>query len=165
MPIAFYVSDGLMLLFAIGAAVAAWRQDRHRLVPRWQLLLPGILGILSVMAELAFPEPRDLFHLGIWTVGATGLAVGAVRGAVMALESDHAFRLVRLANARDGTWMAFALVLFALLHFAAEMSTQQVNPYMPTAVLLTCLAGSYLAGRSLVGWIRADQSTHIDLRD
>jgi hypothetical protein len=60
---------------------------------------------------------------------------------------------------------AAALALFALIHFAVEISSLAVNPYMASVVLLMTLSGSYLMGRSLVGWIRAGRETHVDLRD
>ena len=83
----------------------------------------------------------------------------------MGMESDQAWGLVRVQDSRDGVWAALALALFATLNFAAEMITQNVNPYMVSVELLMTIPGSYLMGRSLVSWIRAGRMVHADLRD
>jgi hypothetical protein len=165
MPLAFYLSDIFMLLFAIAAAATALPQSREQAVPRWQLLLPGALATLATIALVIYPHPRDVLELEMWLIGSPGLLVGAARGAFMGMEGDHASRLARLHSGKDGLWAAVALALFALIHFVVEISSLAVNPYMASVVLLMTLSGSYLMGRSLAGWIRAGRGEDVDLHE
>jgi len=165
MPLAFYLSDIFMVALAIAAGASALPESRHKVVPRWRLLLPGVLATVSAVAALVYPHPRDLLELEMWLIGAAGLLIGAARASFMGMESDHAWGLVRLRSGKDALWTAAAFALFALIHFFVEMITRDVNPYMTSVVLLMTLSGSYLMGRSLVGWIRAGQMAHADLRD
>jgi len=160
MPLVFYLADIFMLVLALAAMAVAVRQSRGQIVPRWQLLPPGVLATLATVALLIYPHPRDLLDLGMWLAGSLGLLVGAARGAFMGMESDHNWRLVRLRYGKDELWGAIALAAFAALNFAVEMISRDVNPYMTSVVLLMTLSGSYLMGRSLVGWSRAGSIAH-----
>jgi hypothetical protein len=99
----------------------------------------------------------------MWTVGFAGMAVGAVRGWAMHMDSDHAFGRVRLHNGGDGAWVAWTLVLLAALQGAIETGLRAENPYEATAELFMLIAGGYLLGRSVVVWLRARSGTHVDL--
>ncbi len=165
MPLAFYLSDIFMVALAIAVVASALPESRHKVVPRWQLLLPGVLATVSAVAALVYPHPRDLLELEMWLIGAAGLLIGAARAGFMGMESDHAWGLVRLRYGKDTLWTALAFALFALIHFVVEMITRDVNPYMVSVVLLLTLSGSYLMGRSLVGWVRAGRTMHVDLHD
>jgi hypothetical protein len=165
MPLGFYLSDIVMLLAALVAAVSAWRQGHAAIVPRWRLLLPGVLATIATIGLISFPRPIELLNPEMHLIGAACFLVGGARGAFMGMESDQAWGLVRVQDSRDGVWAALALALFATLNFAAEMITQNVNPYMISVELLMTIPGSYLMGRSLVSWIRAGRMVHADLRD
>jgi hypothetical protein len=104
MPLAFYLSDIFMLVFAIAAAASAVPQSRQRVVPRWQLLLPGALATLATVALVIYPHPRDLLELQMWLIGSPGLLVGAARSQFMGIESDRAWGLVRLRYGKDVLW-------------------------------------------------------------
>src|SRR5262249_22224353 len=103
--------------------------------------------------------------LQIVTAGVIGFLMGSARGAFMAMESDRNWGLVRLHDGRDEMVVAGLFALAAVIHFGIEMTLRHVNPYMPSGVLALNLTGGYLMGRSLVGWIRAGQMDHVDLRD
>jgi len=165
MPTAFYLSDIVLLLAAIAAAVTAIPQSRGKVVPRWHLLLPGVLATVATIALMSYPHPKDLLDLEMWSTGAVGFLVGAARGQFMGVDSDQSWGLVRLRYGRDALWAAIALACFAAIHFVVEMVSRDVNPYMTSVSLLMTLSGSYLAGRSLVGWIGAGTRTHVDLHD
>ena len=62
------LADLLMLVFAIAAAASISNEPRQRIVPRWRLLLPGVLAALSDAILIAYPQYRDLFQLELWTV-------------------------------------------------------------------------------------------------
>ena len=165
MPLAFYLSDIVMLLAALVAAISGVRQGIGTIVPRWRLLAPGVLSTIATIALIAFPRPLELLDPEMHLLGAAGFLIGGARGAFMGMESDQAWGVVRVQDGRDGMWAAVALAFFATLNFAAEMITQNVNPYMISIGALMTIPGSYLMGRSLVSWIRAGQMVHVDLRD
>jgi hypothetical protein len=165
MPFAFYLSDGLMLAFALAAAASAVVQSRGQVVPRWTLLLPGVLASIATVSTMIFPHPRDLLELEMWTAGVIGFLVGAARGQLMGMESDLNWGLVRLRYTKDELWVALVFVLFAFVHFVIEMRLLDVSPFMASGVLAMTVTGSYLFGRSLIGWIRAGRTSHVDLRD
>ena len=53
MPISFFLSDFLMLGFAVLAVVGARKQDRAQIIPRWQLLWPGVAALLAYLSMMA----------------------------------------------------------------------------------------------------------------
>jgi len=165
MPLGFYLSDVVMLAAALVAAISAVRQGIGTIVPRWRLLIPGVLATIATVALISFPRPIEPLDPEMHLIGAAGFLVGGARAAFMGMHSDQAWGLVRIDDGRDGMWAALALAFFATLNFAAEMITQAVNPYMISIELLMTIPGSYLMGRSFVGWIRAGRTVHADLRD
>jgi hypothetical protein len=165
MPVAFYVSDFCMLVLALGALASAHAQCRHQIVRRWKLLLPGVLATLASMANLAFPEIWDVVDPEIIMAGVIGFLIGGARGQFMRMDSDQNFGLVRLRDGRDELLVAYVFTAFAVVHFVIEMDLKSVNPVMPSGVLAMTLTGSYLLGRSVVGWVRAGRKHHTDLRD
>ncbi len=165
MPFAFYLSDGLMLVFALAAAASAVAQSRGAVVRRWTLLLPGVFAGIATVSTMIYPHPRDLLELQLWLAGLIGFLVGAARGQLMGMESDRVWGLLHLRYTKDALWVALVFVLFAFVHFVVEMHLLDVSPFMASGVLGMTLTGSYLFGRSLIGWIRAGRLSHVDLRD
>lgn len=165
MPTAFYLSDGLMLIFAVTALVGARRQDRRRIVPRWQLLWPGGAAFLSCISLMLFPNPwHDLFSPEIQLVALLGTIAGVARGQFMPLGTDHNFAEVRIERGRDATWAAALLTVVAVGHTTIEMLILAVARIMPTTILLMTLLGGYLLGRSVAAFRRAYFDPHEDLR-
>src|SRR3954469_19946064 len=107
-----YGLDLLIVLLALAGALSATAEWRKRPLPRWRLLVPGVLGFIGTLILLSYPDIRDLADPQMWTIGVVGLAIGALRGGVMRIDSDHAFAVVRLRNGRDAAWVAWTLVLF-----------------------------------------------------
>jgi hypothetical protein len=165
MPFAFYLSDALMLAFALAAAASAVRQSRGQRVQRWTLLLPGLFATIAAVSTMLYPRPRDLLELQMWTAGVLCFLAGGTRGRLMEMESDHTTGMVRLPWAKDLLWAALAFALIAVLHFAIEMGRLVVSPYMASGVLLMTIVGAYLLGRSVVSWVRAGSVSHVDLRN
>jgi len=165
MPLAFYLSDLGLFVLSLAALPSALAQGRGQIVRRWTLLLPGVLTSLASVANIAFPRAADLANLTIWLIGVLGFLIGSARAQFMGMDSDQNWGLVRMRWGKDLLWVTVVFVLFALIHVAIEMSFQEVSPLMPTGVLGMTLAGSYLLGRSVVGWIRAGRKNHTDLRD
>jgi hypothetical protein len=158
-----YGLDLLILLLAIAGALVAQCERNQRQVPRWHLLVPGLASLTCTLILLSYPDIRDLADPQMWTVGFAGMAVGAVRGWAMHMDSDHAFGRVRLHNGGDGAWVAWTLVLLAALQGAIETGLRAENPYEATAEFFMLIAGGYLLGRSVVVWLRARSGTHVDL--
>jgi hypothetical protein len=165
MPLFFYVSDIVMLLFALAAAASALRQGRGKIVPRWALLLPSLFASIATVGTMIFPQPRDLLEPAMLTAGVLGFVIGGLRGYLMRMESDHNAGIVRLTYGKDALWSAIAFALFAIVHFIIEISRGDVSPYMASGVLLMTLTGSYLFGRSLTGWLHAGTIAHVGIHD
>jgi hypothetical protein len=150
-----YGLDLLILLLAMGAALAA-HGERHRWpVPRGRLLLPGLLATLGSAILLVSPEIRDatLPHLG--TVGLAGLATGALRGRLMTIDADHIQGAVRLHRGQDGAWAGWTMAACAAIQSLIETGLPPDNLYEASAELLMVLCSGYLLGRSLIAWLRA----------
>jgi hypothetical protein len=160
-----YVLDLLIVLLAMGAALASNHERRRTPFPRLQLLLPGIFAFASALILLAYPDIRDLADPQVWLVGLASFLVGSLRGATMRIESDRVHGLVRVAHGRDASWIAWIMVLFATAQGAIETGLGEANPYEPTAEFLMLLAGGFLLGRSAVVWLRARDASHHDLQE
>lgn len=163
--ILMYGLDLLVLLLALGAALAANGERRERLVPRDRLLLPGVLAILGAVILLAYPDIRDLADLQAWSVGLVGIAFGTLRGRMMSLQVDQAFGLARLQNAGDGALVGALMTVCAATQGGIETGLRAENPYEATAELLMLLTGGYMLGRSLILWLRARNAGHVDLKE
>lgn len=160
-----YGLDLVILLLALAAALTAGAERRKRPVPRWRLLLPGVLGAAGTLILLAYPDIRDLADPQMWNVGLLGLAVGALRGGAIRMDSDHAFAIVRLRHGSDGAVVAWMMVAFAAIQGAIETGLEAENPWEKTAELLMLLTSGYMLGRSVVAWWRARSGHHVDLRE
>jgi hypothetical protein len=161
----FYAVDGAMLALAVAAAVCAVALTRHRIVPSWVVPAPGVLASFAAIALLSYPDVRDLLQLEVWSIAAVGILAGAARGQFMRLESDHNWRLVRLRWAYDWMWVAFAVLLLAILQFAIEIRLRQQNPFETTVELPMVLASGYLLGAGLIAWVRSGSIAHSDLHE
>jgi hypothetical protein len=160
-----YGLDAVILLLAVVSALVAGRERLRQPMPRWRLLVPGLASTVGTLILLSYPDIRDLADPQMWTIGLGGIAVGAVRGWAMRLDSDHAFSQVRLRSGGDAAWVAWILVLLAALQGAIETGLRAENPYEATAELLMLITSGYLLGRSLVAWLRARSSSHVDLQE
>jgi hypothetical protein len=161
----FYAVDGVMLAFAVAAAVFAFKQAGERVVPRWFILAPGVFASAAAVALLSYPDVRDLLQLQVWSIASIGLLIGVARGAFMRLDSDHNWQLVRLKWSNDWLVIAVAVLVMSILQFAIEIRLRQQNPFETTVELPTVLASAYLLGASLVAWFRAGSIAHTDLHD
>ena len=93
-----YGLDLLIVLLAIGAAVAA-NPERHLLpYPRWQLLLPGLLAFAGTVVLLSYPEIRDLADPELYKNGGGKLAD---------LKRRHGYASAELAAA-EASWLDLA---------------------------------------------------------
>jgi hypothetical protein len=160
-----YGLDVLIVLLAIGAAATANVERTQEPFPRIQLLMPGLLAFAAAVILLSYPDIRDLADPGVWLVSAAGLLTGGCRGALMRMDSDHTFRIVRLWRGRDAAWAAWVMVLFAAVQGSLETALRAENPYEKTAEAVMLLSGGYLLGRSIVSWLRARAMAHHDLKD
>jgi hypothetical protein len=163
--IVMYGLDLLILLLAMGGALVANGERNRHLVPRGRLLLPGVLAFAGTLILLAYPNIRDIADPQAWMVALAGIAVGGVRGRVMQIQPDQAFRVVRLESAGDGLAVGSLMALFAAMQGGIETGLRSENPYESTAELLMLVASGYLLGRSVVLWLRARTGSHVDLKE
>ncbi len=164
-PLAFYVSDLLILGFSLAAAFMAWREMGQRVVAHWHLLMPGLLASLGTASLVAYPEMLDLLQPARWTTGTLAFLIGALRGVLIGMTSDHVFRLVRLEKAADSLVVAAAQALCATVLTIGEFLTGRPERLEPTIELVLILTGGYLLGRSVSAWFRARAIAHFDLGD
>src|SRR6185437_11420059 len=124
-----YGLDVLIVLLSIGSAASANVERTREPFPRFQLLMPGLLAFAGAMVLLSYPDIRDLADPGVWLVSTVGGLGGACRGALMRLDSDHTFRLVRIWRGQDAAWAAWVMVLFAAVQGSLERALRPDNPY------------------------------------
>lgn len=160
-----YGLDVLIVLLAIGAAATANVERTREPFPRLQLLMPGLLAFAGAMILLSYPDIRDLADPGVWVVSTVGLVAGGCRGALIRMDSDHTFGVVRVWRGNDAAWAGWLMVLFATVQGSIETALSADNPYETAAEAAMLLAGSYLLGRSIVSWLRAGAMTHHNLKD
>lgn len=162
----FYFTHALILVGALGAAVAIIPESQGTLIRRWWLLVPGLLAAASAFVVIIYPDISQLWRPQLWDIGLGAIVVGAVRGHFMRKDCDRVWKLVRVTPARDGRWAANALVLLAIAEIAVELATPpDDHTYLPVVELGTILAAGYLLGRAVVAWIRIGALQHVDLRD
>lgn len=149
------LADLLMLVFAVAAAVSISNEPRRRIIPRWRLLLPGLLAALSDAVLIAYPHYRDLFQLELWTVNTAALLAGVARGAFLPMFSDHNLGLVLPRRTWDGILVALLLVGFATLQTWVEIRAGAPIRQEEVMEFFMTLAAGYLFGRSIAAWIRA----------
>jgi hypothetical protein len=163
--VAFYVSDLFVLGFSLAAVFMARRETGRRTVARWHLLMPGLLALLGTTSLVAYPELRDLLQPARWTTGTVAFLIGAVRGALIGMTSDHVFRLVRLSKAADALVVAAVQAVFATVLTIGELWTGQPERLEPTIEFVLILTAGYLLGRSVAAWFRARAISHVDIGD
>ena len=161
--LAIALTDGAMLSCAIASTVAVFFEARRLVVPRWRLLLPGVLAALSDTILIAFPQYRDLFQLELWTVNSAALLAGAARGAFLPMFSDHNLGVVRVRRMFDGLAVSLLLVGFAISQTWIEVKSGKENRQEEVMEFFMTLAAGYLFGRSITAWIRAGRIQHDDL--
>jgi hypothetical protein len=164
-PVEFFAEDAVMVAAALTALATAWPQRQDALVRRRLLLMPGLLAFVSALLLFGYPQFTELLDAQVWLIAFLAIAAGCVRGALLGMDSDHDAQLVRLTGPGDVRWLALLMVVVAILQAAVEIHTLAENPFEPTVELMMLLLGSYLLGRSVVGWIRAGQLQHVVLRD
>ena len=149
-----YGLDLVIVLLAVGAALAA-HGERHRWpVPRGRLLLPGVLAIFGTAILLSYPDIRDVAAPKLWLISAAGVGVGGMRGGLMTIDASPS-GLISLHHGGDGAWVGWAMALCASIQGSIETGLSAGNLYEATAELLMLLCSGYLLGRSLVAWLRA----------
>lgn len=163
--VVIYGLDVLIVLLTIGAAASANVERTREPFPRLQLLMPGLLAFAGAVVLLSYPDIRDLADPEVWLVSTVGLLAGACRGALMRMDCDHAFRIVRVWRGQDAAWAGWVMVLFAIVQGSIETALRAENPYETTAEAVMLLSGGYLLGRSIVSWLRARTMAHLDLKD
>jgi hypothetical protein len=164
-PWHFYVAATSMAACGVAAAILAWSQWPRERDVRWRdLLASGVLAAASTGIVIGYPHLRDLLHLQIWTIALLASGGGVLRGATMAITTDHLSRIVILRNGRDGFLMALLFAFFALVQAGVELWLGKENPYEPTSEFFMVLLAFFLLGRSIAAWHRARTLPHMDLR-
>src|SRR5471030_2866185 len=128
-------------LFAALLALAGFWAIRFELkgnaVPLWRYFVPALAILLCSLSLLGGLSSRGRGLLLVALI----LAVpsGSVRAGWLLMRADHASKLVRLSRVRDGVWVAFAAVVFAIVDVGVAFRAPQnaaPSPVFAAAVAL-----------------------------
>lgn len=161
---ALHATHALMLVFAVAAALSAVREGLGLPVKRWSLLLTPLLAAVSALVLISHPSLADLRRPGMWLFALVAVLVGIARGALLRLQVDNAWRLVRLRRAQDGLFATLLFLLLAIGEIALRIAGPAGVAYHPTVELGMLLIVSFLVGRAAAAWQRALHMPHVDLR-
>ncbi|SEP42311.1 hypothetical protein SAMN02990966_06005 [Rhodospirillales bacterium URHD0017] len=157
-----YVTHGVMLLCAVGAAYSALPDSTGRVVAEWRPAVTALLAAVSALALIAYPTWGELKNPGLWMFAILAAVAGAARGYWLRIYVDHSWRLIRLRKAHDGLIATAGLVGLALV----EITLAAVGPAeQPTMELGLTVVASFVVGRSAAVLVRSRQEPQSDLHD
>jgi len=158
-----HAMHALMLVFAVAAMLSSLREGRGLPVKRWSLLLTPLLAAVSALVLISHPSLADLRRPGMWLFALLAALAGVARGALLRMQADNAWRLVRLSRARDGLFATFLFLLLAIGEIALRLAGPAGAAFHPTVELGMLLVVSFLIGRAGAVWQRALHMPHVDL--
>jgi cation transport ATPase len=165
MALNLYIVDTVMVICAAGSVASSAGEARRQPFRRRRLLYPGTFAVLSAILMLAFPQLSDLLDVQFWFVMLVSILLGVVRGAFIAMASDHYWKLVRLESGIDSLLAAIAVLAVAALQFAIEATTGAENGAETTFEFVISVISGYLFGRSIAAYFRARALHHHDLQE
>ena len=152
-------------LFAALLALAGFWTIRFELkgnaVPLWRFFLPALAILLCSLALLGGLSSRGRGILLVALI--LGVPSGSVRAAWLLMRADHATKLVRLSRVRDGVWVAFAAVVFAIVDVGVAFRVAEGAAPSPLFAAAVALCAGYLIGRAIVIASRSRSAQHRDL--
>ena len=152
-------------LFAALLAVAGFWAIRFELkgnpVPLWRFFVPALAILLCSLTLLGGLSSRGRGLLLVALI--LGVASGSVRAGWLLMRADHASKLVRLSRVRDGVWVAFAAVVFALIDVGVAFRVSEGAAPSPIFAAAVALCAGYLTGRAIVIASRSRSAQHRDM--
>lgn len=157
----------LLVIGGAAGAVAVLRREANgrSLTPGRLFVAPLFATATTVLLLTAsLPGAREPALWGLGIIG--GTIAGTARGMQLRLQVDRLWDRLRLPRARDGLWAGCLLALLAITAFAAEAMPDDL-PWASTVERAASVAAaactSFLAGRSLLLWLRTLNAPHSDL--
>lgn len=86
---------------------------------------------------------------------AAGLAVGALRGWLIAVEIDPLWSTVRLPGGGDGLAMGILLATILLLTIIAPLVSSHSDTYVPYGTAAVAFGAGYLCARAMAVYLRS----------
>jgi len=161
LPSAFY----LTILGVVACGLAIRREVQMKPLRQWHLYAPALIGLLTALVLLLLVPPLTGQRVVVWGLGfAAGFAIGLLRGALMRIQVDQMWVLVRLPHAKCALIAVVLLGLLMLGRIAADLAGPQGAPYLlPLTAAIAWCAG-FLAGRSAGVAGRIRRAPHVELR-
>lgn len=139
----------LLVVSAAGCLGFAWRENRRRTVRLaklfWSSWFAVATALLLVFFQIGMKQPGWPF-LGALV---SGLAVGGLRGAMMKLEVDEYWLIVRPAGRRTLVWVATLVFVAALVDVAAAVVGASAITWRFGATLVATAGCGLMLGRAL----------------
>ena len=130
-------------------------------VPLWRFFIPALAILLCSLALLGGLSSRGRGLLMVALI--LGVASGSARAGWLLMRADHASRLVRLSRVRDGVWVAFAAVVFAMIDVGVTFRVAEGVAPSPVFAAAVALCAGYLSGRAIVIASRSRSAQHRDM--
>ncbi|MBI3196363.1 MAG: hypothetical protein HYZ40_02400 [Rhodospirillales bacterium] len=154
----------VLFLGALASVGLALREIRGRAMRRWQLftlpLVATLMALILLLFQLAARQPPWMFGAAF----ALGLAAGAARGAILKLEVDQNWRLVRPPTRRALFWVALALAVAAGFEIGGALAGPPGALWRLAGAGIAMLCAGLLVGRAAAFAVRLGQAPHVDLR-
>ncbi len=149
-------------LLALAGFWAVRFELKGNAVPLWRFFVPALVILLCSLLLLGGLSSRGRGLLIVALI--LGVLSGCVRGVWLLMRADHASKLVRLSRVRDGVWIAFAAVVFAMIDVGVTFRAAAGAAPSPVFAAAVALCAGYLSGRAIVIVSRSGSAQHRDMR-
>ncbi len=148
------------------AAICLWTiaaQARGNVVKLWRLAVPPSFAAVQAFVLLAGVFDATIANDAEWLAAAVvGGVLGRMRGWTLAVDVDQRWDLVRQHRSADELMMGAALVMLAVIDFAAAASRDPIIEPQHVAAAAAFCAG-YLGCRAIAIAVRAAHLPHVEL--
>lgn len=155
----------LSVLGVAACGLAIRREVEKKPLRHWHLYAPALAAALTSLVPLLLLLPLTGQRVVVWMLGfAAGFAIGLLRGAIMRIQVDQMWALVRLPHAKCALIAVVLLGLLVAGRLAADLVGPLGVPYqLPLTAAIAWCAG-FLGGRTagVVGRLR--RAPHVELR-
>jgi hypothetical protein len=148
------------------AAICLWTiasQARGSVVKMWRLAVPPSFAAVQAFVLLAGVFDATIISDAEWLAAAVaGGVIGRMRGWALAIEVDQRWDLVRQHRSPDALVTGAALMMLAVIDFAAAASQDPIIEPEHVAAAAAFCAG-YLGCRAIAIAVRAGRLPHVEL--
>jgi len=154
----------LIVLGVVACALVCRREAQRKPMRRWHLYGPPVIATFVALVPLVH-GPAIAQRGFVWVLAlAAGFAIGLIRGALLRIQVDQMWQLVRVPQAPCAL---ISVTLIALL-VAGRIAADVMGPggavfLQPLTAALAWVAG-FLAGRAAAIAARTRRAPHFELR-